>query len=126
MNKEWSTGSQRDDQEGKGRYDLLPWYSIHRVAMRMEFGAKKYGDDNWKKGQPLDQYLNSAIRHIAKWYCAEDTEDHMAAAAWNILAFMWTQKEIEEGRLPKFLGGYHEGRSVWREQPRKEKPDESE
>lgn len=30
----------------------------------LEFGANKYSPDNWKKGMPREQILNSAMRHL--------------------------------------------------------------
>ena len=51
--QEFETGSRRDTREGKGRYDLLPAHAIFLVARQLEEGAKKYGERNWEKGQPL-------------------------------------------------------------------------
>lgn len=53
--QEFQTGSIRDTREGKGRYDLLPPHAIFRLAKHFENGAKKYGDRNWEKGQPLSR-----------------------------------------------------------------------
>lgn len=38
---EFKTGAVRDIQEGKGRYDLLPWEAIHELAIHCEAGARK-------------------------------------------------------------------------------------
>lgn len=101
--QEFDTGSVRDTREGKGRYDLLPPYSIERLAKHFENGAKKYGDRNWEKGQPLSRYLDSALRHIFKLLERNVDEDHAAAAAWNIMAYIHTEKQIADGRLPAEL-----------------------
>jgi len=101
--EEFATGSRRDSREGKGRYDLIPPYSLKRLAVHYENGAVKYGDNNWKKGQPLGRYLDSAMRHIQNTLDGQTDEDHAVAVAWNIFAFMWTANEIEEGRLPAEL-----------------------
>ncbi|HUS51203.1 MAG TPA: dATP/dGTP diphosphohydrolase domain-containing protein, partial [Candidatus Paceibacterota bacterium] len=61
--QDFDTGSRRDTRDGKGRYDLLPVRAIKRLAKHYENGAKKYGDRNWEKGQPLSRYLDSALRH---------------------------------------------------------------
>ncbi len=100
----FSTGSRRDSQLGKGRYDLLSWHALERIAKHMENGARKYGDRNWEKGQPLGRYLNSAMRHLIKWASHETSEDHLAAACWNLMALMHTGHQIELGHLPKSLG----------------------
>ena len=101
--QQWDTGSQRDSQAGKGRFDLIPFYPIERLAIHFENGAKKYGDDNWKLGQPLSQYVNSAMRHVFKMAEGWTDEDHPAALMWNAQAFMWTKNEIDHGRLPAEL-----------------------
>ena len=101
--QEFETGSVRDERAGKGRFDLLPPYAIERLARHFENGATKYGDRNWEKGQPLSRYLDSAFRHIVKVLAGMNDEDHMSAAAWNILALIETQHRIDSGVLPKHL-----------------------
>jgi Domain of unknown function (DUF5664) len=122
--EEFSTGSRRDTREGKGRYDLLPWCAIERIAKHTENGAHKYGDKNWEKGQPVSRYFDSAVRHLSKWIQHNDTEDHLAAACWNILAIMWTLEKVQEGKLPSTLGDDHEHRFYWGQQSRKEEQNE--
>ena len=46
VREEFKTGSKRDTNVGKGRYDLLPFYAIHRLAKVYENGSNKYGDNN--------------------------------------------------------------------------------
>jgi len=99
----FSTGAKRDIQEGKGRYDLLPFHSIERMAKVYEGGAKKYGDDNWRKGMPTRRYLDSALRHLCKAAQGQRDEDHFAQAAWNICCLMETEFMIQQGLLPKEL-----------------------
>lgn len=101
--QEFETGSKRDSRDGKGRFDLIPMYSLRRLAGVYERGAVKYAPRNWEKGQPLTRYIDSALRHIADLMSGEPTEDHAAQAAWNLFSYMWTLKEIEAGRLPKEL-----------------------
>jgi hypothetical protein len=99
----FQTGSQRDTQQGKGRYDLIPLLAIKRWAIKMEQGAEKYGERNWERGQPLKRYYNSAVRHMSQWFDGEKDEDHLAAALFNIGAAMWTEEQIRLGRLPREL-----------------------
>lgn len=101
--QQWSTGSQRDAQEGKGRWDLIPFLPMERLAQHYENGAKKYDDDNWKKGQNLRQYVNSAMRHLFKMAEGWTDEDHAAAVMWNAAAFIWTKDAIDRGELPAEL-----------------------
>ena len=101
--QEFTTGSKRDTREGKGRYDLIPSYALSRLARHYENGATKYGDRNWEKGQPLARYLDSMIRHAYKFLGGSREEDHLAAVAWNALAYIETEHRIERGILPEEL-----------------------
>lgn len=103
MRREFGTGSVRDVRDGKGRYDLLPPNALFLVARQFEEGARKYGDNNWLKGQPLSAYLDSATRHGFNVLAGLDDENHAVAAAWNWLAFLETRHRIEIGLLPKEL-----------------------
>ena len=99
----WETGSRRDTREGKGRYDLLPWEIVNADARYIELGARKYGDRNWEKGQPLSRYLDSACRHLSKYMMGMRDEPHLLAVRWNIAAYLWTINRISEGKLPREL-----------------------
>ena len=52
---------------------------------------------------PLTRYLDSALRHVYKLLGGLDDEDHAAAACWNLMCFMFTQRQIKDGLLPKEL-----------------------
>lgn len=101
--QDFGTGAVRDIQEGKGRYDLLAMHAIERIAKIYEGGAKKYGDNNWRKGIPLARYLDSAMRHLCKFAQGQRDEDHIAMAGWNICCLMETKFMIDRGLLPKEL-----------------------
>lgn len=101
--QEFETGSKRDTRDGKGRFDLIPSYALTRLARHYENGAKKYGDRNWEKGQPLARYLDSMIRHAYKFLGGSREEDHLAAVAWNALSYIETEHRIEQGILPADL-----------------------
>lgn len=81
----FSTGAQRDMHGGKGRMDLLPWAAIIEVSKHCEAGAVKYGLHNVDKGIPTSSLLDSAMRHAAKYLDGQEDEDHLLAAAWNLL-----------------------------------------
>jgi len=101
--EDFSTGSRRDTREGKGRFDLIPTMALRRLAAVYEKGAVKYGDDNWKKGQPLKRMLDSALRHIVCAAEGQEDEDHLFQAVWNLVAIAWTLEEVRSGRLPREL-----------------------
>ena len=79
------SGAQRDMHSGKGRMDLLPWAAIIEVSKHCEAGALKYGTHNVDKGIPTSSLLDSAMRHAAKYLDGQEDEDHLLAAAWNLL-----------------------------------------
>lgn len=81
----------------------MPSEAIRRVAIIFEKGATKYGENNWLRGQPLMSYLDSALRHIFQHKEGLRDEDHIAQAAWNLLAFLETEVLIERELLPKEL-----------------------
>jgi hypothetical protein len=95
--REYTTGAVRDRQTGKGRFDLLPPKAILRLAKHFESGAIKYGERNWEKGISISNYTDSALRHIFCYLDGETDEDHLIAAAWNLLCA--AQTEIEKPEL---------------------------
>jgi len=101
--QDFCTGSRRDTRNGKGRFDLITTIALRRLAKHYENGAVKYGDHNWAKGQPLSRYLDSCFRHLIGVLEGLEDEDHAAAVAWNIFAFIHTVDMIECGVLPKEL-----------------------
>lgn len=101
--EDFGTGAVRDAVDGKGRYDLIPPHAMKRIAKHYENGANKYGDHNWQKGIPTHNYINSALRHIFKYLGGMDDEDHLAAAAWNIMCLIQTERNIHEDLLDEKL-----------------------
>ena len=101
--EEFATGSRRDTQVGKGRYDLIPYEPLRQLAVLYEQGAEKYGDRNWEKGQPLSRYANSGTRHLQHVLNADVDENHPIQAAWNMLAIAYTVDKIRKGELPREL-----------------------
>ena len=101
--KTFETGAQRQDSSGKGRFDLIPFYPLLRLARHYEAGAKKYAPWNWTKGMPLSRMMDSAMRHLGNFVDGDRTEDHLAAALWNICGYIWAEREIRQGRLPETL-----------------------
>ena len=87
-NTQYSTGAQRDDRSGKLRMSLLPHDSLDRIMKRYLDGAETYGEKNWVKGQPFSVLYDSAQRHMMEFWEGDTSEDHLAAAAWNILSMM--------------------------------------
>lgn len=92
--QEFDTGSVRDTQTGKPRFDLIPTGPLKRLADLYARGAEKYDDNNWQKGQPISRVYASLFRHLIAWREGERSEDHLAAVAWNAFAIMWYEDNL--------------------------------
>lgn len=90
----FDSGAVRDTSADDERWDLIPPRALRRLAMTCHEGAVKYGEHNWRKGIPLSNLLNHAIRHIFLYLANDTSEDHLAHAVWNLCAAM----EFEETR----------------------------
>jgi len=103
----FASGAVRDMHEGKGDMVSVPWEAILRLSRHYENGAKKYERWNYRKaeGIPVSSYLDSAMRHLAKYMCGCDDEDHLSACAFNVLGAM-LQEELhpEMNDLPMRKG----------------------
>lgn len=80
--------------EGKLRWDLVPWRQLEKVVKVIDHGATKYAPDNWK-GLGADRWFAAALRHLTAWKEGEKGDedsglDHLAHAACSILFLMWT------------------------------------
>jgi hypothetical protein len=82
----YNTGATRDNNEGKGAYELISPYMLQRLAGVYERGAKNHGDRNWEKGIKYSRLIQSALRHITQYLCGMRDEDHLAQAIWNLSA----------------------------------------
>lgn len=70
--------------------------AILEVSIHFEEGAKKYAPNNWKKGIPVERYVDSAMRHFLKWLRGDDDEPHDRAVIWNLMCAIWTCKHMPE------------------------------
>ena len=89
---QFASGAVRDMHTGKGDMVSIPWEAILRLSKHYENGAKKYTRFNYRKGINLSSYIDSACRHLAKYQCGCDDEDHLAAAAFNVLGAMLVEE----------------------------------
>lgn len=101
--REFQSGAHRDPNETKGRYDLLSPLFLKRLAVHTQKGGVARGDRNWEAGMPMDAVLDSAIRHCYAYLEGDRSEDHLAAAAWNVMNLIHTEEQIERGNLPADL-----------------------
>lgn len=84
-------------------FHLLSPIAQRRLAAHSQKGAIKYSERNWEKGIPLSSFFDSACRHLNQYLEGDDSEDHLAAAFWNIQGLIHTEEMIRRGLLPKEL-----------------------
>ena len=104
----YETGAVRDTG-GKGRMDLLPMCALLRISRHMENANTHYPERNWEKGLPMHSMIDSAFRHLAKYMDGQTDEDHLCAAATNLLMALWTEEKLPEmqdipARIPRGNG----------------------
>jgi|TARA_R100001086_G_scaffold90209_3_gene44413 hypothetical protein len=82
---------------GKRRWRLLPFEIINDVVSVFDFGADKYGVDNWKECDDWDRYFDAMMRHIIAWRLGERVDKetnihHLAHAMCCAIFLMWRDK----------------------------------
>lgn len=103
----FSSGMQRDTQDGKARWDLLfpldvPYDAqfLTRVAELLARGAEKYDARNWEQAagdEELERFKASAFRHLMQWVAGDTDEDHAAAVVFNLLGYETTKWKLDNG-----------------------------
>lgn len=56
----FESGATRSKLEG--RYDLIPRIAIDAMARRLELGASRHGENNWKGGG--EEFRKATINHL--------------------------------------------------------------
>ncbi len=100
--EEFPTGMKRDTQDDKPRYDLIDRAFLRRWAELMARGAKKYGEENWRKAAtPEEQtrFRSSAIRHLMQYLEGDRSEDHAAAVAFNLAGAEMVEEKLKENKV---------------------------
>lgn len=95
MSVEISEATRHD--EGKPPMALLPFDALEEVARVMEFGAKEYGEHNWRKGLSWTKTFSALLRHVGKRLCGQVLDDktglpHTAHIACNALFLVAYEK----------------------------------
>jgi hypothetical protein len=88
----FETGSQRDTNNGKPRFDLMTPFIKKRLGELLRKGAEHYGSNNWLLGQPSSRYWESFTRHSQKYEMGETDEDHLSAMIWNLCGIMHNEE----------------------------------
>ncbi len=89
-NEAESTTGQKHDQ-GKARWDLLPYQATASVVDVLTIGAGKYGDNNWQQvPNSKARYFAAAMRHLVAYITGneldpETQKPHLAHAICCLL-----------------------------------------
>ncbi|MDY5837128.1 MAG: dATP/dGTP diphosphohydrolase domain-containing protein [Treponema sp.] len=90
------TGAVRDTANDKPRPDLISPFFMMRLGEHLRKGANKYTEWNWAKGIPSSRCFASCMRHLMQYAMGKRDEDHLSAAAFNIMAII--HNEETEGK----------------------------
>ena len=60
--------------DGKLQWSMVDFKSLEDMVRVLEFGAKKYSRDNWKKGLKTTEVVDSMLRHIYAYLEGEDLD----------------------------------------------------
>jgi hypothetical protein len=71
-------------------YDLLPSDAVEEIVRVLDFGAGKYGADNWAQGMAWSRPFAALMRHMWAWWRGEDNDpesglSHLAHAGCCVL-----------------------------------------
>jgi hypothetical protein len=103
--------------EGKVRWDLLPYGALEEVARVYTFGVSKYAAWNWRKGIAYSRCFAAMMRHLVAWYwrrerCDPESKCHpLAAVAFycmNIMQYEQDGLDSFDDRPSKYLLGLTE------------------
>ena len=98
---EYETGAVRENDYGRGAFELISPFALKRLAVIYQKGSHKYPARNWEKGIPMSRVIRSALRHINDYLTGDRSEDHLACAAWNLCALIHYTSLLDMGKLPK-------------------------
>lgn len=97
--------------EGKPElsYILDAPLAMKGLANRFSLGAKKYSRDNWKKGLPDVQVIDSLLRHLIAYQNGEvydsDGGLHVDAIVWNAVVLSEQHHKMLNKAEDKIING---------------------
>ena len=87
--------------EKKRRWRLLPYEVLQQGVDIFDFGAERYGVDNWKECDDWDRYFDAMMRHIMAWrlgeiYDKESGKHHLAHVICNAWFLVWADSDKDK------------------------------
>jgi 5'-nucleotidase len=86
-----STGGEKGTKDE--RFDLIPIGALTQLAQHFGVGARKYADNQWRKGYEWSKSYAALQRHATQFWNGEDFDsetgsNHMAAVAWHAFTLL--------------------------------------
>jgi len=93
------------DDDAKPDLSLFPPVALLELGNVLDYGAKKYDRDNWRKVDDPNRYVAAALRHILAYMRGEKNDpetglQHLAHAACSCLFLA----ELDLTRVPTLTG----------------------
>lgn len=90
-------GSAMRFNSDKLRWSLVDFDALDDMVKVLEFGAKKYDDNNWKKGLKTPEIFESIMRHLVAYMRGEDIDSesglpHTGHILCNAMFLSYMQK----------------------------------
>ena len=90
-------GSAMRFNRGKTRWSLVDFDALEDMVDVLDFGAKKYSDNNWKKGLKTTEIFESIMRHLTAYMRGEDLDSesglpHTGHILCNAMFLSYMQK----------------------------------
>lgn len=85
--------------QGKLRFSLFPLEALKEINKVLEYGARLYEEENWKKLEnPKQRLYDACIRHLQAWWMGETRDkesglSHLAHAGCCILFLLWFDRK---------------------------------
>ena len=94
------TGEGRKDDMDKLRWSLIPMGTMQEMVDVLEYGARKYGENNWKSvPQATQRYYDALMRHMDAWWRGERRDQetdrsHLAHAMCCVAFLLYLEKQL--------------------------------
>jgi hypothetical protein len=93
--RSFTSGAIRDIDQGKPNFpECFSYLAFWRYGEYMRKASSKYGENNWQKGIPAEEYEKSLMRHLVRYFAnkqgasLEPDQDHLSAAMFNLMGLM--------------------------------------
>jgi hypothetical protein len=96
-------GMRFNDDKPQLNYVLTGKHALAGLAAVMQYGATKYSRNNWRKGLPHTEIVDSMMRHLAAYVSGENNDpesglphiDHILCNAFFLAEIARTKPELD-------------------------------